>query len=181
MPNNICITLAHGGGDGPITFVVTDPRDLIDTVVVLDPGDPPTEVCLNDWPCGEYVIPVTANDAPFDQDVTVDCRGALTVGSAVSCDTEGNAIVTITLSTVGCPASARIYNPATATSQIVNVAADDQEVRILSLPCGQWRVEVYECPNSFDETLIASIPAECECPEPVASCSVELVIYGLST
>jgi len=69
----ITITLANNGGNQPITFVVTDPRDNTTTTKVVAPGTN-VSVSLDGFADGTVVIPVTADGKPMPQTVTVDCH-----------------------------------------------------------------------------------------------------------
>lgn len=158
--NTICIVLSHTGGIDPITFVVTDPRDSSDTIVILNPGDPDATVCLDDWPCGDYVIPVTQDGVPEDQNVTVACGENPVVEVELDCG-DGTVLVTVCALTEDCPSSVDVVNPYTLAVTTLECTPDIEECTTLELPCGQeWTVEIYNC---FGD-LINEVVAYCDCP-----------------
>jgi len=179
-PHDICIVLTHDGGSGPITFIVTDPRDDSQTVVVLNAGDPPEVVCLAEWPCGIFTIPVTANGANFDQvvDVVAACCCPFEVVPEVECvgnDTE----VTLCFTTEDCSVDLLVVNPATSEPIVVEVGPDDPECVALTLPCGQeWEVEVYWLEEGYEPYPATTVQIEaCPCPE---ICPTPLDIQGFT-
>jgi hypothetical protein len=172
--NDICIVLSHDGGGSPITFVVTDPRDSSNTVVILNPGDPDATVCLEDWPCGTFVIPVTADGDPEDQTVTVSCGEIPEINVEIDCDVEGDALLTICALTEDCPVTVDVFNPFTLTTITITCTPGIEECIVLELPCGQeWVVPIYDC---FGEQ-INEVIVECTCADP---CPTPLDIQGFS-
>jgi hypothetical protein len=172
--NDICITLSNVGGGAPVTFVVTDPRDLTTTMVILGPADPPVDVCLLDWPCGEFIIPVTADDVPDDQTVTVDCGETPEIDVGITCDVDGDAIVEICAMTIDCPSEITVIDPYLMVPVVIACVPGVESCATITLPCGQeWTIEIYDC---FGEQ-INQVLVECTCEDP---CPTVLDIQGFS-
>jgi uncharacterized cupredoxin-like copper-binding protein len=95
------ITLRNTGGDKPVEFIVTDPRDGSTQERTLDPGETDA-VALEDLADGTYTIEVTADGVKFNQvvDVACDRPGEPEVDSEVECDA-GDGDVAITLANTG--------------------------------------------------------------------------------
>jgi len=72
---SVFITLSHLGGLIPINYVLTNPVTFAVTLVSMNPGDGPLGFQFTDFPCGVFIIPVTANGDDVSVNVNVDCCG----------------------------------------------------------------------------------------------------------
>lgn len=152
----ITITLANTGGDLPVTFVVTDPRNQSTTTKTVNPHQSDT-VKLTGFPDGTVTIPVVAGGTHLDQTLTVKCHfpGVPAVSVSHECQNfDGTA--TITLKNTGGtePVHFVVRNPVTNTDIVVDVpSGGSHTVTIAGLTDGQHVISVTADGKHMDQTV----------------------------
>lgn len=165
---DVVVALANVGGTEPIVFVVSDPRDGTTTTRSIAVGDSAT-VTLAGFPDGTYTIGITADGAPLDEIVDVDCDrpGLPAVFSDVECAAPGGEV----LVTVG---NSSAVGQAESITFSVTDPRDPSIVTLLTLAPGETGVVTvdsladgsYVIPVSADDVALAPIAVTVDCQQP---------------